>query len=66
MTRQEALEKLERYHKIREELDAYLRENYTGPDRDWPNRYWEPGAEDAPRVLPEEQWIPDDVELPFK
>lgn len=31
-----------------------------------PSRYWEPGAEEEPRELPEDQWIPDDVELPFE
>lgn len=30
-----------------------------------PNRWWEPGCEDMPKVAPKEQWIPDDVELPF-
>ena len=31
-----------------------------------PNRWWEPGAEDMPECLPEEEWLPDDEELPFK
>jgi len=31
-----------------------------------PSRWWEPGAEDAPKVLPKEQWIPEDEELPFE
>ena len=34
---------------------------------EWPSRWWEPGAEDAPEVLPEDQWVniePED--LPFK
>lgn len=29
-----------------------------------PSRYWEPGCEEV-YVLPEDQWVPDDVELPF-
>lgn len=33
---------------------------------EWPNRWWEPGCEDAPKELPEEQWLPDDKELPFE
>lgn len=31
-----------------------------------PSLWWEPGAEDAPNILPEEEWIPEDVELPFE
>lgn len=48
---------------LREDLYRYLKENYTGPDKDWPQRWWEP---DAPKVLPEDQWLPDDEELPFE
>ena len=33
---------------------------------DMPNRWWEPGGEDAPDILPEEDWIPEDEELPFE
>lgn len=33
---------------------------------EWPVRWWEPGAEEAPSVLPEEEWIPEDEELPFE
>ena len=29
-----------------------------------PSRYWEPGCEEV-YVLPEHEWIPNDVELPF-
>lgn len=32
-----------------------------------PSRYWEPGAEDAnENILPENEWIPEDEELPFQ
>lgn len=51
---------------LREDLYGYLKENYTGPDKNWPQRWWEPGAEDAPEVLPKDQWLPDDEELPFE
>ena len=35
-------------------------------EHEWPNRWWEPGAEDVPKVLPEDQWLPDNEELPFE
>lgn len=35
-------------------------------ERSMPGRFWEPGSEEAPRVLPREQWIPDTVVLPFE
>ena len=31
-----------------------------------PSRWWEPGAEDAPQVLPEDEWLDDNIELPFE
>ena len=32
-----------------------------------PTRWWEPGGEDAPDVvLPEDEWIPENEELPFE
>lgn len=36
------------------------------PSMEFPARWWEPGSEDGPGVLPEDQWISDDVEIPFK
>lgn len=36
------------------------------PESEWPQRWWEPGAEDAPKELPREEWLPDDLELPFE
>ena len=33
---------------------------------DMPSRWWEPGCEDAPDILPEEDWISEDEELPFE
>ena len=33
---------------------------------EWPSRWWEPGAEDMPEMLPKEQWVPDDWEIPFE
>lgn len=41
-------------------------ERYLAKTDEWPNRWWEPGAEDAPKVLPEDQWLPDNEELPFE
>lgn len=38
---------------------------YT-PSMGLPTRWWEPGSEDGPGVLPEDQWISDDMEIPFK
>lgn len=33
---------------------------------EWPSRWWEPGAEDAAdNILPESEWLPEDLELPF-
>lgn len=46
---------------VKEAASRYL----TKTD-EWPNRWWEPGAEDAPEVLPEDQWLPDGEELPFE
>lgn len=50
----------------REDLYKYLKANYTGPDKGWPQRWWEPGAEDAPKDAPKDQWLSDDEELPFE
>ena len=34
--------------------------------KDWPSRWWEPGCEDAPEALPEEEWLDVEPEdLPF-
>ena len=30
-----------------------------------PSRFWEPGSEEEPQVLPEEEWLPEE-ELPFE
>ena len=33
----------------------------------WPTIWWLPGGEDAEEFeLPEDQWIPEDEELPFE
>lgn len=50
----------------REDLDRFINEHYVEPKSEWPARWWEPGAEDAPEMLPEDQWLPDDEELPFE
>lgn len=30
-----------------------------------PNEWWEPGAEDIPEIALKDQWVPDDMKLPF-
>lgn len=63
MTKQEITKRLNKFERIKRDLKAYLQENCKP---EMPSRYWEPGSEDGPGVLPEEQWIPDSVELPFE
>lgn len=50
----------------REDLDRYIEEHYVEPKSEWPSRWWEPGCEDAPKELPQDQWLPEDEELPFE
>lgn len=52
---------------ILKDLDRYLKENYKGPDKNWPARWWEPGSEESPEALPEDQWLDIEPEdLPFE
>ena len=46
-------------HETEEEFWARMYETY-----DMPARYWEPSCEEY-YELPEEEWVPDDIELPF-
>lgn len=52
--------------KLKEDIDRYIKEHYR-PSSEWPNRWWEPGAEDEPGELPQDQWLDVEPEdLPFR